>query len=742
MGPSWPEVVVMKQVLSIIVTMAMIFSSFGFLAAGQAVAPQAPAPEKAQLLGPYATYGNGRLSRAYMDLSTWKGFSGKNASVDYLIVTIDSFVDAAMPLAQWKTEKGLNTAIVTTGSIYGAYTGLDDAQKIHNYLRDFYAHNPTFKWMLLLGDSDEGNVFVPARHLWTNASYITAGEPFAYIQDSTVSDFYYSALDSSWNLNGDSKWGVAGEVDWTPELYVGRIPANSAANAKMNIDKSVKYEKDPYIGTWMKKALLGGALYDTPNVIGNASTASGDGTYEWWQDNGKEATDVVQSYIPSYMTIKTLFDYNVTPIGNNPPHYYGGNYSPSKDELNQVSLNQQFNQGAAIIDTASHAWVSDPGGHKEWTSPGIIDYVGSGTDLVYHDLYMWTDARDAVNTDMLPLYYASACIVGNWSQSADQPGDKTLEQFFRNQNGGGVIGLVAASHGDYRGEQYNVSISDGDTYLQEDFWKVFFANGNFRPGQTLYINKVDYRNHLKNDLHYTNDIMDKGFARDSMFVYNLLGDPEVPVWTNMAGDLSAVIPANVYTGKDTFNITVTDKTSGLPVKDATVALWGPTQYTSVKTGANGKAMLTTNGVNPELINVTITAHNYKYLKASLNIVWKPADLSVSPANITFDKPLYKVGDPVNINVKAWNIGEMSASNVDVRFYFGDPAAGGTEIGTKRIGSLGPHVSVLTTMGWTAQDGSKLICVVMDPLSNITDYNRVNNKACKSVEGTKGPGHVP
>ena len=714
----------------------MILSSLSFLATGQASAPQKP-----QLTVSSVSYGHGRLSRSYQDLSTWKGFNGKNASVDYLIVTVDAFVSAATPLALWKTEKGLNSAIVTTGSIYAAYSGLDDAQKIHNYLRDFRDHNPTFKWLLLLGDSDEGNVFVPTRHLWTNASYITKGEPWPYIQDSTVSDFYFSALDSDWNLNNDGTWGGPGDgaVDYTPNLYVGRLPANSAANAKMLVDEVLKYEMDPYIGSWMNKAILGGALYDLPNIIGNWSTRAGDGFYEWWQDNGKEATDVVQGYIPGYMNIKTLYDYNVTPVGNNPPAYYGGNYTTAKDELNQVSFTQQFNLGAALIDTASHAWVSDPDGKNNWISTGIIDYggagTGAGTIVHYQDLFNYNDARDAVNSNMLPLWYASACIVGNWSQVADEPGETTLEQFFRNQNSGGVIGFVAAAHGDYRGEQNNKSISDGDTYLQEDYWKVFFSSGDYRPGQTLYMSKIDYINHLKNDLGYTNEILNEGFVRDSMFVYNLQGDPEVPIWTNMPGDLSAVIPANIFTGKDTFNITVTDKNSGQPVKGATVALWSPTQYVSAVTGANGKAMLTTNGAGPELVNVTVTAHNYKYLTGSTNIVWKPADLSVSPTNITFDRPLYKAGDPVTIKAQVWNIGEMSALNVDVRFYLGDPASGGTEIGTKRIGSLGPHVSDLTTMGWTAQDGSKLICVVMDPQNNITDYNRVNNKACKSIEGT-------
>jgi len=729
------EVFMMSKVLPVFVTMLMVLSSMGLMAIGKAEAPQAPAPGQTASRDTGPTYGtHSRLSRAYHDLSKWRGVKDTNVSVTYLIVTVDAFVNSAMPLAQWKYEKGLSSAIVTVEDIYKAYGGQDNADRIHNYLRDFRDYNPTFKWLLLLGDSDDANVKVPARHLWTGASYIDW-----YIQDSTVSDFYYAGLDSNWNLNGDNTWGKSGEVDWTPDVYVGRIPAQSDTMATMDIQRTLNYEKNPTVGNWMRSALLAGALYDVPNLIGDNTTRDKEGHYEWWQDNGKAAIDVANQSIPSSMNKKTMFDYNVTAEGW-PPHYWGGNYTPAKDELSQATFVPEFNKGYSIIASASHAWVWSPPGPANYISRGIIDYNGDGLQnnpVQYHEFYYYTDAQAASNGNMLPLWYAGACLVGNWSQAAGVP-EETFEKFWQNPNGG-VIGLVAAAHGDYRGNMNNwyVPAGDGDTWLLEDYFRQFFGPGDYRPGSSLYLSKIAYRNYLKNDLLYSNAVLDEGFVRDSLFVYCLQGDPEVPVWTALPRDLTATVQSWAYTGQSTVNVTVHDAVSGLPVQNATVSLWGPTVFAAAQTDSLGKAVLTTNGKVAEHVNVTVTAHNYNYLELhnKFNITWRPADLQITPANITFSKPLVKAGDPVNITAVVWNVGETAASSVEVKFYLGDPATGGTEIGTQTIAALPVRGSAPAKVTWNVLDGVRTICVVADPGNKVTELNKKNNKACNTVEGT-------
>ena len=60
------------------------------------------------------------------------------------------------------------------------------------------------------------------------------------------------------------------------------------------------------------------------------------------------------------------------------------------------------------------------------------------------------------------------------------------------------------------------------------------------------------------------------------------------------------------------------------------------------------------------------------------------NLSVSTSGITFSNPMPQSGATTTISAVISNTGYDNASNVIVRFYLGDPAAGGTQIGTDQI----------------------------------------------------------
>jgi hypothetical protein len=78
----------------------------------------------------------------------------------------------------------------------------------------------------------------------------------------------------------------------------------------------------------------------------------------------------------------------------------------------------------------------------------------------------------------------------------------------------------------------------------------------------------------------------------------------------------------------------------------------------------------------------------------------------------------------------YNDGSAPASNVLVRYYAGDPQAGGTPIHDHTIAgpiAAGANVSISPTMTSFPQNASVLIYAVVDPENAIAECNDGNNK---------------
>jgi peptidase C25-like protein/VCBS repeat protein/flagellar hook capping protein FlgD len=159
--------------------------------------------------------------------------------VAYVILTGDDQVTQFQRLADWKTQTGVPAVVRTMSFVRTNYPfGSDDAERVRMFIRDAYTRWGT-KWVLLGGDTD----VIPVRHAVTT---FYGGEDIA-------TDLYYSCLDGNWNANGDSTYGDAFQsnsipgdnVDLLPEVYVGRAPTSSAADAQLFVNKTLQYEKTP-----------------------------------------------------------------------------------------------------------------------------------------------------------------------------------------------------------------------------------------------------------------------------------------------------------------------------------------------------------------------------------------------------------------------------------------------------------------------------------------------------------------
>jgi hypothetical protein len=97
------------------------------------------------------------------------------------------------------------------------------------------------------------------------------------------------------------------------------------------------------------------------------------------------------------------------------------------------------------------------------------------------------------------------------------------------------------------------------------------------------------------------------------------------------------------------------------------------------------------------------------------------DLTLSEADISFTHPK-------SLKAKIHNVGDLSASNVLVEFYNGDPASGGTFIGSDTINSINAGGSGTATVEWNPPIGLYVIYVIVDPENTIVEYNEDNNLA--------------
>jgi len=104
------------------------------------------------------------------------------------------------------------------------------------------------------------------------------------------------------------------------------------------------------------------------------------------------------------------------------------------------------------------------------------------------------------------------------------------------------------------------------------------------------------------------------------------------------------------------------------------------------------------------------------------------------SSIALSKPMPREGEETIITASIKNSGFDTASNVLVRFYLGDPNAGGTQIGTDQtIPSLTPNSSapVSVTASFTGT-GGKAIFVVVDPNNLISETTKADNKSSTRI----------
>jgi uncharacterized repeat protein (TIGR01451 family) len=170
--------------------------------------------------------------------------------VEYVIVTSEALKTEFQRLADWKTQKGVQAVVRTVEWIDQTYpNGVDRSERVRFFIRDAY-QNWGSLYVLLGGDTD----VVPAR---LGATTMLGGELIP-------ADHYYACLEGNWNADGDTRFGEGfidaqnpgDKCDLYPEMYVGRAPVTSLAQAGDFVDKTFNYDRHPATGNGYSASIL------------------------------------------------------------------------------------------------------------------------------------------------------------------------------------------------------------------------------------------------------------------------------------------------------------------------------------------------------------------------------------------------------------------------------------------------------------------------------------------------------
>ncbi len=176
-------------------------------------------------------------------------------SFQYVIVTSEEIRDAntdvtLRDLVAHKEANGTSATIVAIEDVLEGYTGVDDAEKLRNFITDAYNGWET-DYVLLGGDIN----IIPMRQIPLTYSIYSEDIP---------TDVYFQCLNGSWNYDGDAIWGEktdgvnGGDIDFMAEVLIGRASAENPEEMSNFVYKTLAHANLDLNDPFRKKTLMVG----------------------------------------------------------------------------------------------------------------------------------------------------------------------------------------------------------------------------------------------------------------------------------------------------------------------------------------------------------------------------------------------------------------------------------------------------------------------------------------------------
>ncbi len=290
---------------------------------------------------------------------------------DYIIITHKSLLGEAQRLADYRAAQGLRVRVVDVDDLYNQFNaGLFHPVAIRNFLAYAFQNwqPPAPAWVVLVGG---GN--------WNFKGFNPA--KYGPLQPNLIPPYLWWVDPWQGEVDATNRFVTVAGDDLLPDLFIGRLPADTPQQLKVMIDKLIRYETQASQQDWQGRTLF---------AADNIPDAAGD----FWA-----LSDAVADRLPAPMTAVKA-------------------YLPASDPASILTttraITQSFNDGVLLSNYVGHA-AADRWAHESIFTAAL--------------------AASLNNSATLPVNLSMTCLDGYFYY----PNDISLVQVLLWNPNGGVV---------------------------------------------------------------------------------------------------------------------------------------------------------------------------------------------------------------------------------------------------------------------------------------------------------------
>ena len=293
---------------------------------------------------------------------------------DMLIITDEAFLSNLQPLVDHKNSNGIETMIETVQDIYPAYDGRDEPEDIKLRIKDAIEESG-IKYVLLAGGRDGQTLGwnLPSRRTMNDDNWETGYDSDLYYADVYKFDgenIVFEDWDSNENgVFAEFKGIRKDNMDFYPDVTVGRLPIRSTSEADTIVNKIIDYENNAD-DSWFKTAVV---------VSGDTFPPSRGGAPGW--SEGELETGITADILEA-------FGFTMNKLWLSIPGAWEG----------REDVIDAFNSGAGFVHFAGHSNPASWGNHPP-----------DDEDHVFIDGFKMWDGPKLTNDGELPIVVFGGC---------------------------------------------------------------------------------------------------------------------------------------------------------------------------------------------------------------------------------------------------------------------------------------------------------------------------------------------